>query len=234
MLFLFDIDGTLVAGMPPAHRRALCEACRVVYRVEVEPINLGPTAGMTDTAITLRLLASAGCDPAEARAGLPAFYTAAADAYERLVDRDLRAYRTPHAAEALAWLAASGAVLGLVTGNIQRIAWTKLTAAGLAVPFRCGAFGDEAEARDALPPLALERARAVFGRSFAPNTVFVVGDTPADIACGVASGLRTIAVATGPEHAIDHLRDCAPDFVIADLRELESLPLGLRQLDASS
>ncbi len=29
MLFLFDIDGTLLRGMPPAHRLALCDAASV-------------------------------------------------------------------------------------------------------------------------------------------------------------------------------------------------------------
>lgn len=227
MLFLFDIDGTLLRHLPPAHRRALCEALRSVYGIALESVDLGPTAGMTDTAIASRLLAAAGCDSRAAEAGLTSFYTAAAEAYDRIVDADLSAYRTPHAAEALEWLAARGASLGLVTGNIQRIAWSKLGAAGLARHFGCGAFGDEAEARDALPPLALVRAREIFGRDFAPDQVYVVGDTPADIACGVASGLRTIAVATGPEHTLEHLRACAPDFVIADLRDLETLPLPL-------
>jgi phosphoglycolate phosphatase-like HAD superfamily hydrolase len=227
VLFLFDIDGTLLRRLPPAHRRALCEACRTVYGVEVEPVALGLTAGMTDTAITLRLLHAAGHDPAAARAGLPALYAAAADAYDRLVDADLSAYRTPYASEALEWLGAHRAALGLVTGNIQRIAWSKLGAAGLARHFACGAFGDEAEGRDALPPLALARACAAFGREFTRDHVYIVGDTPADIACGAASGLRTIGVATGPEHALEHLRACAPDFVIEDLRGLEALPLDL-------
>lgn len=180
---------------------------------------------MTDTAIARRALLAAGVSVDELTAGLPAFFTAAANSYERIVDDDLSAYRTPHAAEALTWLAERGAALGLVTGNIQRIAWRKLRAAGLAEPFRCGAFGDEAESRDALPRLALERAQAAFDRSFPPDQVYVVGDTPADIGCGVAAGLRTIGVATGPEHTVDHLRACRPDFLIDDLHGLETLPL---------
>jgi phosphoglycolate phosphatase-like HAD superfamily hydrolase len=62
--------------------------------------------------------------------------------------------------------------------------------------------------------------------------VFVVGDTPADIACGAASGLRTIGVATGPEHTREHLRDCHPVFLLDDLRGLEALELGLANRSA--
>jgi phosphoglycolate phosphatase-like HAD superfamily hydrolase len=225
MLLLFDIDGTLLRHMPPAHRQALCDAALAIYGVRVDPAVMGRTAGMTDTAIARRLLLAAGVGDDTLQAGLPALYAAAAEAYTRHVPADLRLYHTPHAVATLSWLAEQGAALGLVTGNIERIARTKLAAAGLDEYFRCGAFGDEAEAREALPPLALGRAREVFGRDFAPREVYVVGDTPSDIACGVASGLRTVGVATGPDHSLEHLSACAPDYLFADLSGLRTLPL---------
>lgn len=225
MLFLFDIDGTLLHGMPPAHRLALCDAAERVYGVSLEPIHLGKTAGMTDSVIARRMLEAAGVAPDALENGLPAFYDAAADAYERLVPDDLRPYRTPHAIESLTWLREHHAFLGLVTGNIQRIAWRKLSVAGLDDYFSFGAFGDEAESREALPPRAIQRAERLYLRRFASHDVYVIGDTPADIACGVASELRTIAVATGPEHALDDLLACQPDYVLPDLSGLSSLPL---------
>ena len=225
MLFLFDIDGTLLRHLPPAHREALRVACQQVCGVAVERAALGVTAGMTDSAILRRMLLAAGLSEPEIIAGLPELFVAASDAYDRLVDEDLRAYHTPHAAAAVEWLAARDATLGLVTGNIQRIAWRKLDAAGLAAPFRVGAFGDESANRDDLPPLALARARAYAARDFAPDEVYVVGDTPADIACGQASSFRTIAVATGPEHSFDHLGACLPDYLLPDLGGLMALDL---------
>lgn len=225
MLFLFDIDGTLVYGMPPAHRMALCDAAQLVYGVALEPGRLGKTAGMTDSVIARRMLREAGVAPDVVSRGLPAFFEAAADAYDRHVPADLRPYHTPHAAESLIWLREHGAVLGLVTGNIERVAWRKLAAAGLDEYFSFGAFGDEAESRDELPPRAIARAGQRFGRGFAPREIFVVGDTPADIACGAASRLCTIAVATGPEHSLDELRACKPDYAFPDLGGLRSLPL---------
>lgn len=223
MLLLFDIDGTLLRRMPPAHRQAICDAARQVYGAELTPADMGSTAGMTDTAIARRALLAHGVPGEIIAAGMPAFFAAAAGAYTRHVPADLRAYHTPHAAETLDWLAGRGDALGLVTGNIEQIAWIKLEAAGLARYFRCGAFGDEAEAREKLPPLAVERARAVFARSFDPEEIYVIGDTPADIACGAHSGLRTIGVATGPEHTLEHLRACSPDHLFEDLRGLREL-----------
>jgi phosphoglycolate phosphatase len=224
-LFLFDIDGTLLRGMPPAHRQAICDAAREVYGVRLGPDDLGTTAGMTDTAIIVRALRLAGLDAEAISIGLPAFFTAAGAAYERHVQADLRPYHTPHAEATLVWLADRGAALGLVTGNVERIAWTKLHAAGMAEYFAIGGFGDEAEERAELPPLALARAQAAFGREFAPERVYVVGDTPSDVACGAACGLRTVGVATGSIHSLDQLRASGADYAFADLGGLRSLEL---------
>jgi phosphoglycolate phosphatase-like HAD superfamily hydrolase len=268
--------------MPPAHRNALCAAVNEVYGVALMADHMGQTAGMTDTAIVRRNLLGLGVSDEVIAQGLPACFEIAAEHYERLVPDDLRAYHTPHAATTLAWLAGRGAALGLVTGNVARIAAVKLAAAGLADFFPTapvaavaagnasastdvgvhiassavvhvaahtdadaspgarattlrsapntmepvhrllyGGFGDEGEAREALPPLALARALRVFGRSFAPAHVYVVGDTPADIACGAAHGLRTVGVATG-QHALAELHACQPDYTLTDLSELRS------------
>ena len=223
MLFLFDIDGTLLRRMPPVHRQAICDAALAVYSMRLSPEELGQTAGMTDTAIIRRALLAAGLASADIDAGLPAFFSAAADAYARSVPDDLSAYHTPHAREILEWLAARGAALALVTGNVQRIAWAKLRAAGLADFFACGGFGDEAEAREKLPPLALERSRAAFARDFALRDTYVVGDTPADVACGAACDLRTIGVATGAIHSLAQLRACGADYAFEDLSGLRTL-----------
>ncbi|HKV84102.1 MAG TPA: HAD family hydrolase [Ktedonobacterales bacterium] len=224
MLFLFDIDGTLLRGMPPAHRQAVCEAAWTVYRVRLSPEDLGQTAGMTDIAI-LRRAFDARIVDGDLAHNLPEFFACAATAYERLVPADLRGYHTPHARRTLDWLAERGARLGLVTGNIERIAWLKLRAAGLADYFAYGAFGDEAEERAELPALALARAQTHYAATFAAEDVYVVGDTPADIACGAACGLRTVAVATGVIHSLDELRACGPDYAFADLSGLRTLPV---------
>ena len=164
-LVLFDIDGTLMRGAPPVHRQALCDAAQAVFGVTLAPLDFGPTAGMTDRAIARRELRAVGLADAEIDTGMGAFCAAAADAYERLAPADLSLYHTPHALAALDWLSERGATLGLVTGNIERIAWRKLSAAGLASRFTqaapladatwsvapwIGGFGDQGEDRATL------------------------------------------------------------------------------------
>ena len=91
----------------------------------------------------------------------------------------------------------------LVTGNFERIARLKLARAGIGdwFPEGQGAFGSDAEDRELLPPIA--RARA---GDWPRERTVVIGDTPRDIACARADGLRVIAVATGP-FAVEALAD---------------------------
>ena len=66
------------------------------------------------------------------------------------------------------------------------------------------------------------RQRAVdkYGGFLAEN-VFVIGDTPHDIACGKAIGAGTIAIATGQYSARD-LLGCGADHVFDDLSKIET------------
>jgi phosphoglycolate phosphatase-like HAD superfamily hydrolase len=173
---------------------------------------------MLDSAIARRVLRAAGVPNDVIETGLPAFFTATADAYERHAPSDLRPFHTPYAQLVLEHLLELHVPLGLVTGSIERIAWSKLRAAGLASYFSAGAFGDEASERAELPPLARARMQRAHGGVFAPEAVYVIGDTPADVACGAACGYRTVAVATGPVHSLEELRASGPDHAFADLR----------------
>jgi phosphoglycolate phosphatase-like HAD superfamily hydrolase len=54
------------------------------------------------------------------------------------------------------------------------------------------------------------------------DEVWVIGDTPEDIGCGRASGLRTLAVATG-RHGVEELRAHGADAVVAELSPTEEI-----------
>ena len=116
--------------------------------------------------------------------------------------------------EALAALATDPAVhrQALVTGNLEPIARRKLAAAGIGDRFAPGqgGFGSDAEDRAELPAIA--RARA---GGWARERTVVIGDTPRDIACARADGVRVIAIATGPFGAADL---AGADAVVDDAR----------------
>jgi phosphoglycolate phosphatase-like HAD superfamily hydrolase len=109
-------------------------------------------------------------------------------------------------------------VQGLLTGNIKRGAQAKLGFHGLWEHFPVGAFADDSEIRNELGPHALRRARDHWGVDFPPERVWIVGDTPHDIACGRAFGAKVVAVATGSSKAGD-LAAHGPDAVLESLED---------------
>ncbi len=110
---------------------------------------------------------------------------------------------------------------GLLTGNIDRGARTKLSHHGLWDYFPFGAFANDSELRNDLGPHALRRAAEHTGFSFAPDQVWIIGDTPHDIECGKVIGACTLAVATG-KHPLDELIAHGPTAALPNLQD-ESL-----------
>jgi phosphoglycolate phosphatase-like HAD superfamily hydrolase len=130
----------------------------------------------------------------------------------------------PAVVESLERLAArpGEAAVGLLTGNWEPGARTKLAAFDLNRFFAFGAYGCDAVDRSALPPVALERAERALGRRFAPAETLIVGDSVHDVACARANGIRCLAVATGRTTAAA-LEAAGADWVVADLTDAEEL-----------
>lgn len=118
--------------------------------------------------------------------------------------------------------------LGLLTGNFERGAETKLAHFDLWRRFRFGAFGDEHTDRRALVPVAVERARA---RGIDAAHVVVIGDTPLDVDCAHAHGARAVAVATG-EYSHDELVATGAEIVVDTLEALHPITERLAALCA--
>jgi len=123
----------------------------------------------------------------------------------------------PGAAALLARLRATGACLGLVTGNLEAIAEMKVRAAGLGGFFSVGAFGSDAEDRAELIVRARAAADARRAAAAPPLAVWHVGDTPMDVDAAARAGARGVGVATG-HYTVQTLRALPGDHaVVADL-----------------
>ena len=196
-LVLFDIDGTLL-WTDGAGRRAVHHALASVYGV---PVPEGHEFdGKTDPQIVRELMRIAGRPDHVIDASL----TRALDAYVEALRQELdgqdhgdKVY--PGIAALLDQLEArEDVLLGLLTGNVRDGATTKLNAVGIdAARFRVGAFGSDHADRRELPAIAQRRAEALLGDRVAGHDVVVIGDTPADMRCGLGIGARAIGVATG-------------------------------------
>ncbi len=86
---------------------------------------------------------------------------------------------------------------GLLTGNIEDGARIKLGYFNLFDRFPFGAFGSDSEIRNNLPPIALKRAEKSFEKNFSPSDTVVIGDSTADVECGLVNNMKVLAVATG-------------------------------------
>jgi phosphoglycolate phosphatase len=221
LLLLFDIDGTLLAGATKAHRQALHAALREVHGVEdaeafwpsVDP------AGRTDGEIARMILLQAGISAREIDDGADAVREVCCREYAHRCPNDLAHRVIPGVRELLLSLFSNDGVrLALLTGNFEPIARIKLRRAGIGMYFPAGqgAFGSDAEDRTELPAIARGRA----GQDGVPHPreqTIVIGDTPLDIACARADGVRAVAMATGP-YAVGELGEA--DAVAADPHEL--------------
>ena len=203
MLILFDVDGTLVRGATEAHGEALHRALCEVHGVNTAAIRVAEPAGRTDAEIARLLLLDAGISAARIDERASDVRAACCELYARLCPPDLSEFVLPGVPELLAELSGRAELrLSLVTGNYEPVARLKLTRAGLGRWFvhGQGAFGSDAEDRAALPGIARRRAGSD-GVSYPRAETIVIGDTPRDIACARADGVRCIGVTTGPYDA---------------------------------
>lgn len=214
---LFDIDGTLVltggAGM-----RAMNRACEEIAGA-TDALHEVPVAGRTDWIILHDAMHKLGRE-LEAQL-LDSIRTR----YVRYLEEEIQ-HRghgiksvLPGVRELLDQLASRDDVfLGLVTGNFEEGARIKLEYFDLWRYFRCGAYGDDAQDRNALVPVALERARACGLNATAAAPVLVVGDTPHDVACARAAGAIPVGVATG-SYSVEEIKASGADVVFRDLSD---------------
>ena len=221
-LLLFDVDGTLVrAG----------DLGAAVFDVALEEV-LGarPTdrvrmSGKTDPQIVREYLVEMGITETPELVdavlrGIEGQLAAAAASGE------LAAGGTacPGVADLLAGLAEDPTVLcTLVTGNVRPNALVKVAAFGLDrwLDLAVGAYGSDEFDRNLLVPIALERVRTERGFEVAPEDVWVIGDTPRDLECARAAGVRCLLVATG-RYSAPELTARGADVVLDDLTDTEA------------
>ena len=115
------------------------------------------------------------------------------------------------------------AVVGLLTGNVVDGAALKLRAVGLDPSrFRVGAYGSDSGVRSDLPAVAVKRAAPLMGRVPAGAQVVIIGDTPADVTCGIGVGARAIGVGTG-HYTVDDLFAAGAYAAFPDLSDLDAV-----------
>jgi phosphoglycolate phosphatase len=216
-LFLFDIDGTLLSSGGAGVRSLEAAASEFFGSGDLHDIEI---AGRTDSGIARQLFARHGRElTPEAVAQFFDRYLTHLARLLPLVEGRLLPGILP-LLDALK--ARPDCVLALLTGNLVRGAELKLSHYGVWHYFEFGAYADDHHDRNELGPVAQARARANLGVDIPPERIFVLGDTPHDIACARAIGAQAVAIATG-RHTQAELAAHAPDFLFGDLNDVHAV-----------
>lgn len=215
--FLFDIDGTLLNSRDGVHYWAFHNAMRRYFSVSSK-IDGVPVHGNTDIGIIRAVLAREGVPESEVSDRMPLLLEhMCAEVAENKAG--LRPELCPSVMELVQSLHAAGKLLGVVSGNLERIGWLKLEAAGLKSYFSFGCFSDRHEKREDIFRCGLEEVHRRLGPT---AVVHIVGDTPSDITAARQVGTPVIALATGIfpreellRHGPDACFPCCTDLLAA-------------------
>ena len=191
-VLFWDIDGTLL-NSNGAGLGALTKAASQMMgkAVDLSRISL---AGMTDWAIATEVL-----EQHHWASGSSEIKTLLQLYCEHLPESLLRSqgFVLSGVKNILSSLHQRDDVLSLIlTGNIATGGWAKLSHYGLNHYFKTGAFCEQSPHRNDIAKQALALAEEALG-SVALEKCLVIGDTPHDIRCGQAIGVKTVGIASG-------------------------------------
>ncbi|MFF9594074.1 HAD family hydrolase [Streptomyces sp. NPDC014646] len=220
-LVLWDIDHTLIATRGLG--RQIFADCfeRVTSR---QMRTQAAVDGMTEPVIFQETARLHGI--ASDRALFEEFARCSAEEHRRrAAELRERGHALPGAAAALdAFARLEGVAQTVVTGNIRPVAEIKLRAFGLDTHIRWqyGGYGEDHDDRAALVQTAIRRAGRALGTRIAAHDVLLIGDTPADVAAALSSGVRVLAVSTGRSSPAD-LREAGATDVAVNLNDTQVL-----------
>lgn len=221
LLVLWDVDHTLIEtrgvgfaiyqrAFPVATGRALVELAKVSGRTELDIMR--ETLRINDV------------DPTDE--AVDALAEALIQGYEDArTELSERGRALPGANDTLTKLAANETMFQTVlTGNLREVARIKLEVFGLDgfLDLAAGAYGDDHQERAELVTIAQERAGDRTGNEFGTTTTVLIGDTPNDVAAGLAAGVPAIGVATG-KTSIAELRAAGATWAVASVDEVTDL-----------
>lgn len=222
-LLLFDVDQTLIST-GGAGIRALNRAFQKLYAVENAMDGILPH-GKTDPSIIREILLNRPVPSLKNdwNVGFSTSISPILDSYLEFLDHEIdstSSYRIlPGIENILNSLSGrSDIAIGLATGNVEAGARIKLERGNLNRYFAFGGFGSDSENRAELVRQGAERGAAHLGQRPDAADVFVIGDTPRDIAAGREAGFLTVGVATG-KYSKAELKESGATVAISDFEQ---------------
>lgn len=218
---LFDIDGTLIIGDKSfnIHDDAFFHAFETVYGLKTPKTE--SWFGKIDNQIVAETMVLNGISEITAKRKLKRAIQAMRDYFKK--HEDVGIFKTlSGVTELLSELKRKNIPAGILSGNVELIAWGKLKIAGIDNFFQFGAFGDQADKRVDLIPIARKQAENFLKQKIKKTQLVIIGDTPLDIACAMAGGIESIGVASGI-YSEKELINAGATLVITSLEEKDKI-----------
>ncbi len=212
-LVLFDIDGTLIESVKSCHE-AFKAALKEIYNVDVLLEEIYELEGLTDNLAYFTILRKKGFSEKEINEKLEK----ADDFLIRFIEKNLKkedAKVLPGIYNLLELLK-DKAELGLITGNLENIAWIKIRLFNLKKYFKTGGFGSDALERKDVVRAAIKKSENYFNKKF--DKIIVIGDTIHDIKAANPLAIA-IGVATGVQYSFDELKKANADYVFKSFKD---------------
>ena len=214
LLFLFDIDGTLLS--PASLSRKLLNEAITEITGFLPDLQYKDVAGSTDPSIVEKALGKAGIPSMETSELLSRILDYYSEKIEEVFPVSEKPFVYEDAVVFLDKVVASGSAVGLMTGNINRVAKVKLDRFNLWSTFPFGVFGDDVAEKSIMPRIAQERAWDFYRQAFRLEHMIIVGDTSSDAHAAAENGSRSIIVCRKPEHR-DEIISAEPGQIVDTL-----------------
>ncbi len=215
VLFLFDIDGTLIELDKTGrwvYQRAINEV--IGENISLENVSW---AGTTDIEIIHEIVVSKGFNGRESVRKMREIFEKIKKYFRILIESEVYKIKSlPYAYETLEWCY-NNHYTSLLTGNIKEVAYMKISPFKMDRFLPVGAFGDEKKERDMLVNIALERAEKFYKTRF--DRLVIVGDSHRDIIAAKRTGINCIITTTG-KMTKEELLPYKPDVIIESLKYL--------------
>ncbi|KON28573.1 hypothetical protein AC481_01475 [miscellaneous Crenarchaeota group archaeon SMTZ-80] len=228
-LILFDLDDTLVNFLE-YYQIAFTEAFKEVYGIQSDLKEID-FAGKTIPNIIREMGELKGIDKNTLENDLEIALDAISNIFFKSISNsnEIKIRNIlPGAREILEKLSSLDYPIGLLTGSTGKIARKILEVTDLKKYFDILTFGEEADDREGLFNLSLERAEKKFNIKFRGSEIVMIGDSIRDVDCGKKFSAITIAVTTG-HHSYEKLKRLKPDYILDDLGEIERVIKAINQ-----
>lgn len=218
---LFDIDWTLLKGGNKIYSEAFDFAFRTVYKQPSVSKKDIVTHGMVDTQIIIDALKVHGVSEKIAKEKMDKALNAIISYYNKHSKKE-DIVLMPGAKKLLERLYRSDVPAGLLTGNIENIAWKKAKDAGIKKYLSFGAFGSQAYKRENLVKIAKNNAMQYLGINIPIKKFVIIGDSPGDIDCARKNKIKSIAVVSH-NYSRGQLKKAGADLVVDSLKNKKIL-----------